>query len=761
MPFLAEKNKMNRRVALFLVIIAGVIGLLLVRLFSLQVTDYDKYQQIVVEQLTSEVTTTPERGKIYDTNMNLLVTNTTVYTVFISPYDMAGGDEGDLSQDMSRNPDVIKIAEELVTVLGADYDEVIKKAGNTMRKYEVIKKNVDPETASVLRAFAKENGYSEMLCLSADSKRYYCYDTLACHLLGFTNADGEGIYGVESAYNDYLKGVSGKYITARNAVGGSMPFKYESYVGEENGAHAVLTLDLRLQYALEEQLEAAWDSAQPSMRVCGIAMDVNDGSILAMGTYPSFDCNSPYIFTDHYVDELKLATEGLDPESKEYASKQTEVLFEMWRNKCVSEIYEPGSTFKPITASVALEIGAVKPDDKFTCTGSYLGPGFAKSIACHKLNGHGEVTFARGLQQSCNPTLMMTIERIGLDTFYKYFEAYGYMGRTGIDLPAEAYGITYKKGDVHAVELANFSFGQSFKTTPIQQLTAISAIANGGYLVTPHVMKEMVDDDGNVLYTYEPEKKAQIISSEVSRTLTDILEEGVATDGGARNAYVKGYKVAAKTGTTQKLDKFDEEGNISYRIGSTVAFAPADDPQIAVLIMVDEPTVGSVYGSVVAAPYVSKFLSVALPYLGYEPHYTEEELKVQYNTVNYLVGYTVEDATAHIANRFIKYKVIGNGSVVTAQSPQGPVSISTDDGIVYLFTNDIEPSTRVVPDVMGMTPHDCNSIILNSGLNIRLEGASNYDNNAAEVISQYPEAGTEVKIGTIVTVEIQNTNMTD
>lgn len=779
------RSRTGLRIILFAGFVVVCCALLIVRLFTLQVVNYDKYQEIVMNQLTRVTNTTPERGKIYDTNGNLLVTNTTVYRVFISPYDIAGGDDvfSEIPEDeydmqlavmastMAQNDNAKLIAKKCEELLGVEYDTVIEKAKKITRRDETIMKNVDPDTAAELRQFISDNGLTNMLCLSADSKRYYCYGDLACHVLGFTNADGDGVYGVESTYNDYLNGVSGKYITARDALGKDMPFKYESYVGAENGANLVITIDVKLQYELENQLKAAYESAQPSERVCGLAMDPNTGAILAMAVYPNFDCNSPYELAAEFLTQLEASEYAED--SDEYAQLKSSLIYKMWNNKVVNETYEPGSTFKVITAAIGLEEDAVKPEDHFFCSGSYKGEGFANAIKCHRVQGHGEVTFARGLQQSCNPTMMQVIERIGRSTFYKYFEAFGYTGRTGIDLPGEAYGFYHEEEAMHATELAVYSFGQTFKCTPLQQLTAICAVANGGYLVTPHVLKEMVDDDGNVIYSYETEQKLQIISEETCKTVSSILAEGVATDGGAKNTYVKGYRIAGKTGTSQKQDKYepiawDEEGNPTeydrpYRIGSTMAYAPADDPQIAVLIMVDEPTGGNSYGSVVAAPYIAKFLEAALPYLGIDPVYTEEELaSVDFGIAN-LVGLDYDDACLYLSNHKLTFKKVGNGNKVTAQSPVGGSRLLTESGVVYLYTGDRVPEDNIeVPDLMGMTALAANRLVINSSLNIKIEGATNYANSTgAVVVAQSPEAGTMVTKGTIITVEFRHMDGTD
>ena len=775
MAFLRERSFAGKRVLAFLLGVVALFAVLTVRLFVFQIIENEHYQEIVIDQLTREAVTTAGRGKIFDTNGNLLVTNTTVYRIFISPKAIEEFEKSD-KNNYGRGDAAREIAEKLSEVLDVDYDSIMEKTKKTNRQDETIKKNVDPETANIIRSFVKEKGFATLVNIGAEAKRYYCYGDLASHLLGFTNADGDGIYGVESAYNQYLKGTTGKYVTARNAINGPMPFQYEAYVGGENGSNVVTTIDIRLQHELENQIYAAYESAHPTNRVCGIVMDVNTGGILAGAVYPNYDCNNPSSLVGEFLEELNSCEypEG----SEEYTKLRSSLIYSMWNNKIVNEPYEPGSTFKILTSAIAIEEGKVNIDDKFYCPGYYFVEGYSDPIKCHKTAGHGMVTFARGLQQSCNPLMMNTIEKIGLDAFYKYFEALGYTGRTGVDLPGEAYGSYHEMKAMHSVELAVYSFGQTFKATPLQQLTAICAVANGGHVVTPHIMKEIVDEDGNIVKSYETVEKVQIFSKETCDTVIKILAEGVATDGGARNAYTKGYSVAAKTGTSEKQDKYvyyDAEGNVvtfndewvtserPYRIGSTVAFAPADDPQIAVIIIVDEPSVGGSYGSIVAAPYISNFLSVALPYLGYEPQYTEAELaNIDVGVGDYL-GFDADKATLNITNRKLKFKIVGKGNIVTAQVPAPGSRLPVNGGTVYLYMGDAEPSENcVVPDVIGQTAKAANKLIVNSSLNIMVEGVSSGNYGTGPVaITQTPAAGTQVPAGSIVTVEFRYMDGTD
>ena len=750
MAYTKQQNIIKSRALVIVAVLLIMFAVLAVRLFNLQIINYEKYQSEVINQMTSETTVRANRGKIYDTNMNLLVTNTPVWRVFVDP------------KRITKYESKVLIANNLSELLGVSYDTILDKINKNGNLRDVtIKKNVDKETADKVREFINANDLSSMVYLAIGSQRYYCYGNLASHVLGFTDSDGNGQYGLEYTYNDYLTGVDGKLLTAHDALGNDMPYKYESYINASNGTNIVSTLDMRIQYELENQLEAAYENAGAKNRVTGIVMEVDTGAVLAMATYPDFDCNNPKILNEEL--QNKLDSSGYTKGSEEYSNLYTTLLYEMWNNKAVNDLYEPGSTFKVITSSIALEEKVVKLNDTFYCPGYYKISGYSSPIHCHKRTGHGLVTFVEGLQQSCNPTLMMLAERIGRETFYKYFEAFGYRSKTGIDLPGESLGITHEFEGFNQVELAVYSFGQTFKVTPIQQITAISVVANGGYLVKPHLLKELVDDDGNVLYSYDDSARRQIISEETSKTLTKVLADGVAGNGGAKNAYVKGYSVAAKTGTSEKRDKPDENGEFSLRVGSCVAYAPADDPVIAAIIVVDEPSISNVYGSVVAAPYISKLLSVVLPYLGIEPQYTEEELASMEIVIGDYSGKNASDASAELKKKGIACEIIGDGNTVTMQIPKNGSMLSNENGRVLLYTGDYTPQANVtVPNLIGKTAASANKLIVNAGLNVNISGAQNYESGAgAQVISQSPEAGTLVSRGSIVSIDVRHMDGTD
>lgn len=761
-------------------------------LFNIQILSYDEYQKKVINQLTKETEVTSERGDIYDSSMNLLAANKTVWLIFISPQDIIDAMASDFSMyaitteegyhnigaigylgalheaaglyiytDADGNSSSYTmdklIAKGLSEILDVDYTKIMDLTKKKNRYYEVVKKNVEKEEADLVREFIDKYGLEEQIYLSASTKRFYPNGSLACHVVGFVNSDGNGVYGLESYYNDILKGSSGSYITATDGKGNDLPDAYESYLSDNDGFNIVTTIDSYIQYELENVLEETMRVNAAANRVAGIVMDVNTGGVLAMATVGGYDLNEPYTLTEYY--QAALDASGFDPDSNEYNEEFKNQLYTMWNNKAVTELYEPGSTFKIITTAMSLELGVGKLSDHFVCNGKIKIDGYSSPIRCHKLSGHGDIDFKTALQQSCNPAFVTIGMRIGRDNFYNYFKMFGYGSKSGIDLPGEQSTIYHSYEDFSNVSLAVYSFGQTFKVTPIQHLSAIAAVANGGYLVTPHLMDKVIDDDGNVIDSYGTPEKRQILSEATCKTLAAILEEGVSGNGGAKNAYVAGYAVAAKTGTSQKRDEADD----SLRVGSCVAYAPADDPQVAVLILVDEPSAGSSYGSVVAAPYVSKLLSYVLPYLGFEPQYKEGESASVESVVNDYTGLTLSTTVSLLEKNGFDYTIVGDGDSVTGQWPASGTIVSELSKKIVIYTNGDEPEATVkVPNVVGKTAEAANRLIMNENLNIRIDGAANYTSGSgATVISQSPAAGTLVPAGTVVTLEFMHLSDTD
>ena len=742
-----------RRGGILFLVIGLLFLVLLLRILLLQTVDYEKYRDKVLSQMTTTTKLPATRGNIYDRNGKVLATNITTYRVFISPNGIKRGQETldeKLADKKIKAEDYViykdVIAEGLSEILSVSRETIDKQIAMTQYLDRTIKREVPEEDAYRVRELIATYALEDMIYLEATSTRYYPYETLAAQTIGFTGSDGAGLYGLELQYNEILAGVDGSYITARDSSGKEMPYEYEKYVAAIDGMNLVSTIDATIQAALDEQVAAAYINSAGQNRACGLAIDVNTGAILGISTYPSFNLNDAWTLDSE--SQAKLDASGLIPETDAYYSMQAELRQIMWSNKAVTEVYIPGSTFKPITSAIALEEKAVKADDPFTCPGYYTILGVR--IRCHKTTGHGHLSFAEGLQQSCNPILMTVGQEIGREAFYKYFEAFGYLEKTGIDFPGEGNSIFYKEDAFSLINLATASFGQNFKVSLLQHMTAISAIANGGYLVTPYLVEQVTDQNGNVVYDHETEIRRQVISEAVSKELCDILEQGVSGNGGAKNAYVMGYKIAAKTGTSEKIG----DGDGSAYICSCLAFAPSDDAKIAVIIMVDEPTEGSLYGSTVAAPYIAKFMETVLPYLGVEAEYTEKELAKMAVKVSNYKGWSVNKATEYATSAGLAVEVVGSGTIVTSQIPAAGSYVEKVSGRIILYTDSLEPSANVtVPNLIGKTAVAANALLASKGLNIKIEGTKNYlSGTGAVVVEQSHKEGEMVPEGTVITV---------
>ncbi len=741
----AISHERLKRATIVLVGILLVFSILLGRIFWIQTVDFDKYLSNVIDQITTQSAVSAERGTIYDKNGNVLATNITTYRIFISPSSISdhqttaenSGQTVNYAADISRG---------LSEILDIDYETVYKQTTYTQYLDRTIAKNVMDEKADEVRRFIDDNDYHDMIYLQATSTRYYPNSELASSVIGFTNGDGDGIYGLESQYDKILAGTDGYYVTARDSYGNEMPYEYESYIPAQNGGNLTTTIDAYIQQCLEKQLLATVEECGAQNRACGIVVNVKTGAILAMATVPGYDLNDPWTLNEYYSNFL--IEDALVEGTEEYEKQFQKYLMEMWRNKAVSDSYIPGSTFKVVSSSMALTENKVKLDDVVFCGGSrHL---FGHTIHCHVVKGHGDLTFPQGLVQSCNVWFMEIGERLGKETFYDYFKSFGYLEKTGIDLPAEGNSLIKSENDMTDLDLAIYTFGQNFNITPIQHVMAIAAVANGGYLIEPYLVEQITDNQGNVTYQHETEVKRQVISQAVCDKLGIILEEGVSGDGGAKNVYVAGYKIAAKTGTSEKKGTEIRVDNVEPYICSCVAFAPADDPEIAILIMVDEPSQGVLYGSVIAAPYMGALMEDILPYIGVEKDVsTDNSVKVPY-----LMGMRLEEALLQAQDYEYEVIVKGDGDYVTNQVPKGSTVIDRTNKIITLYTGDaVEEQTVAVPDLVGKGAFAANQMLINAKLNICIEGTDNYMSGAgAIVIEQSIPAGTLVSPGTVVTV---------
>ena len=734
-----------KRATIVLVGILLVFAILLGRIFWIQTIDYNKYLSNVMDQITIQSEVKAERGTIYDKNGQILATNITTYRIFIDPRVIANN-----QKEADDDGNTVKYAEEisrgLSGILGVSYDEIYNKSQKDSRDQTILK-GVDEERTDEVRKFIVEKKYEDMIHIEAMSTRYYPNSELASSVLGFTNYDGDGVYGLESQYDEILAGTNGYYITARDSYGNEMPYEYETYIPAQNGGNLTTTIDSYIQQCLEEQLLATVAECGAQNRACGIVVNVKTGAILAMATVPGFNLNDPWTLNEYYSNFL--IEDALVEGSDEYKQAKQDYLMDMWRNKAVSDSYIPGSTFKVVSSSMALTENKVQLENDDVFCGGSLNL-FGHTIHCHVLKGHGLLSFAQGLVQSCNVWFMTIGERLGITKFFDYFKSFGYLEKTGIDLPAEGNSVIKSKNDMTELDLAIYAFGQNFNITPIQHIMAIAAVANGGYLLEPYLVEQITDNDGNVTYQHETEVKRQVISQDVCDKLAVILEEGVSGDGGAKNVYVAGYKIAAKTGTSEKKGTEIRVDNVEPYICSCVAFAPADDPEIAVLIMVDEPSQGVLYGSVIAAPYMGALMENILPYIGVEKDVsTDNSVKVPY-----LMGMPLEDAINQAED--FEYEVIvkGDGDYVTDQMPKGSSVIDRTNKVITLYTGDAEPEATVtVPNLVGKGAFAANQMLVNAKLNICIDGTDNYMSGAgAIVIEQSIPAGTKVAPGTVVTV---------
>ncbi len=730
-------RKTLKRATLITIAFLLIFGMLSARIFAIQFFGFEKYQKKVLDQMTTESPVRAARGEILDAAGRVLATNKTVYRVSIFPNVIAKAENTE------------KIVELIATGLserlqGVKKEDVLEHIGHKTSLERTVARSIDVETAGKILDFIKQNELSDMVSVDAVNARYYPYGTLASHVLGFTGSDGQGLYGLELQYESALSGTDGAYITARDSMGNEMPNSYEAYVPAVDGGTLHTTLDAYVQAVLEEEIERAMIEAGAQNRVCGIVMDVNSGAILGMATGPAFDLNEPFVLNESAAAEL--AALGLAEGSEEYRAAKSRLLLEMWSNKAATEIYMPGSTFKTLTCSAVLEEDAVIDlNERFFCSGSLHVAD--RTIRCHKKGGHGSLTFAEGLQNSCNPVMMTIAARLGCDTFYEYVKKFGLLEKTGIDLPGEGNSIFHAASSFTELDLATASFGQNFKISVLQLICAVAAVANGGELLTPYLVQSITDDAGNTVYEHERTVRRTVISEETAETVCSILAGGVAGNGGAKNAYVAGYRVAAKTGTSEKIG--DDR---NARIGSCVGFAPADAPEVAVIIVVDEPTEGSKYGSVVAAPYVANVLERILPYLGVKAAYTEEEEAALCVRVPDCTGWRAESAAQTLAQSGIAYKFVGEGAYVTGQLPAAGAEILKNGACITLTLGKSKSEMIEVPSVVGMTAAEANRMLINAGFNLKVIGARDYLKSNKIVMAQDVAAGALLPRGTVVTL---------
>ena len=711
-------------------LIIAVLGSLAVTgvLAKAQLIDHDFYSKKALEQQTTDTTISAKRGNIMDCNGVVLAQSATVWDIILNP--------SDVKNDEQR----AAIATGLAEILELDYDTVYAQTKKN-NKYERVKRRVEKDVTERIREFVSENGIT-CITFEENTKRYYPYGNFASHIIGFTGADNQGLEGVEAYYDGYLRGTDGRVMSSRNTLTGELTSKYETRVEPIDGYNVYLTINQGVQNFCEKHLKWGVERARASEGGCAIVMDVKTGAVLGMAVYPDYDLNSPYEITDESVlEELSKLT------GDEYDDLRRRTLTAMWNNKAVTSTYDPGSVFKMFTMSMALEEGVVNLNSTFYCSGGVTVAD--RHIGCWYTAGHGSETLTQILENSCNPGFIKVSSLLGVTKFCEYAKAFGFLGRTGIDISGESAGVFFDPKTMGAVELAVASFGQTFTVSPLQVITAMCAVANGGYLVQPHILSKVVDTEGKTIEASQTVIKRQVISNETSKTVCKMLES-VVTNGTGKNAYVAGYRVGGKTGTSQKIQKQNETGRDDLRIASFAAIAPADDPQIAILVMIDEPNTANRGGSACAAPVVAKILEDSLPYLGVEPSYTEKELAKLDKTVPDTIGFTVADARKTVTDAGFSCKVLGEGERIIEQMPRQGDTIPAK-GQVVLVTEGSELQTVQVPDLTGMTSSEANKALTNAGLNIRVKG-TDVSKSGTTVNTQSVSPGTEVPMGTVISV---------
>lgn len=741
----APTQKMRNKLFFVVFILFLIFAIYIVsKLFESSVVKAEYYRSKANTQQLDSFVIPANRGTIYDATGKILAQSSTVWDVIISPGDIHDNDASKTEE----------ICETLAELLDLDYDYLIECCADTDIRYRRIKSRIDKPTADKITEFKTENKIATYsIFLVENSQRYYPNDSLAANIIGFTNYDNEGVYGLEAYYDDYLKGSDGKVVTAKDASGSAMPYEYETRYDSTDGNSLVLTIDEVLQHYLEKNLETTITQHQVANRATGIIMNAKTGAIMAMATAPGFNLNSPAQLSEFYLQKLadvetSLTAFGLTAEEIEEQLNDEEAIYRetQWKNKAITELCFPGSIFKVITCASALEEEVVNLNSTFECYGAVTVADTV--IHCWSTAGHGLSNLTEAITRSCNPAFIAIGQALGAKKFSDYFEAFGFTEKTGIDLPGEASSLYVNYENMGPVELATSSFGQTNKITPIQMITAYAAAINGGYLMTPYVVDKIIDSDGNVIKTTEPTIRRQVISGETSALMREILENVVATNGGS-NAYIAGYRIGGKSGTAQKLDDYS---NAAMRYVSTFcAFAPADDPEIVMLVIVDEPLGGQYYGSAVAAPVVSSVFKESLEYLGIYPQYTTEELAEQAITVPNIYGLASMAATTKLNTVGLNYEIVGSETGTVQYTIPASGSTIPRDGTVVVYMENVDPLQAQVPSVIGCTVEQANQLITNAGLNISLSGGA-IENEKAKAVTQSVEAGAVVNKGAVIEV---------
>lgn len=729
----SKKQAIQSRMKLLIMVVLVAFVFDVGRIFYLQIIKGDELSAKAQNQQLYDMQVPAMRGIIYDSEGSVLAQSATVYDIFIDPYNIDNDDKR------------AKVVDGLTTILNFDEEqkaELLEKT-NKESRYVVVANKVENDLKEQIMKYSAENKLGLIIGATQNTKRYYPHGNLASSILGFTSPDGQGITGLESYYDKDLKGVDGRIVAAKDANRNALPVDYESSVDAIDGNSIKLTLNESIQYCLEKGLRNALNEYQ-CKGAYGIVMNCNTGAVLAMSSLPDFDCNSPYEITyQKNIDQINAVQD-----STEKTALQSAIIQNQWRNFNVSDTYVPGSVFKTFMAATALEENVVNINDKFNCTGGIKVGNYV--MKCHKHEGHGVQTFTQGLENSCNPFFITVGQKMGVHTYFKYFEGFGFTQKTGIDLPGEAAPQYYKEEQYGIVELSSASFGQSNSLTPIQVCTGLCAIANGGKLLKPYIVDEIIDSHGNTVSKTQTSEVRRVISEETSSQVRQMMQS-VVDHGTGKNGYVAGYRVGGKTGTSTKLGE-SAEGEKDKYIMSFAAIAPSDNPEVAMLIIVDEPNV-DLGGGALCAPIAADVIKETMSVLSIEPHYNETEAKNSIKTPS-LIGMSLNDAKTNLSNKNIKFKIIGDGDSVIDQSPSVNTIIS-NNGSVVLYTKKDNKHTTKVPNFIGLTVSQANKLASDNNINLVISG-NNVSNASVVAYSQDIDADTIVEQGSVVEVSFKN-----
>lgn len=735
----AQRLRQRTAILILLILVLGF-GAAVLRLTYLTTVQSSELQESAVDLQLADTTVSAKRGTIYDANGNVLAESASVWQVVMSPVNF--------KNDKQRQA----AAKGLSEIFDLEYNDVLDDT-KQQSHYVVVKRRIESDerekVLELIDTLKKDYNCSGVIQLLDDYKRYYPKNSLASSVIGFTGSDDQGLEGIEYEYDSYLSGTPGRIITAQNARGTDMPFRYEQNVESEDGNNVYLTIDETIQSICEKYMQKGVEDNNVLNKGVCIAMDVNTGAILAMVTTDGYDLNNPYELSAKDKKKIKSTPK------KKQAEAESAALSNMWRNKAVADTYMPGSVFKMCVASAALEENLVNEKTSFTCTGSISVEG--ETIHCSNISGHGTQNFVEVISNSCNPAFIQIGQMLGAGKFRQYYQGFGFSDKTGIDLPGEAEDSFWKEGKMGGVDLAVASFGQNFSITPIQMITACAAVSNGGYVVQPHVVSKITDSKGNVIKTVDKKIKRQVISDDTSKKMNEYLEYNTERQGAAAG-YISGYKVAGKTGTTEKrgVTKFESSFSEDY-ISSFCGYAPADDPQIAMLVFFDTPDGDAYYGSQVSSPVFINIMSEVLPYLDVKTSYTDEELGYVDASAGDYTGVSVDEAKTAVEADGFTATVKGNGSTVISQIPTVSSGLQKGGSIVLYTDSDSQSETVSVPSLIGLSPDEVNDVASAYGLNVSFSGATTSSGTSS---SQNIEAGTSVSPGTVITVSFADSSST-